>query len=331
MIENRRIAVIIPAYRVGGKIERVISSMPDCVDQVIVVDDASPDDVSPRVEQMAHPKVQLLRHTKNKGVGGATISGMKAALEWGADILVKCDGDGQMEPEHIPLLIEPLVSGLAEYAKGSRFQHYDALRTMPKCRFLGNVCLTFLTKMAAGYWNVLDPVNGFIAVRADVLKRLNLNAIAPRYFFEIDMLIRLNILEARVIDVPLPARYGDETSTLSIPHTLVGFPGRLLAGLIRRVFWRYLINDVSPVAVFACFGLLLTGFGVAFGGYHWIHNAIHSIPTPIGTVILAALPTILGFELLLQAVVLDIQNTPRPGGPLPRRIFPPRNIGSGPG
>jgi dolichol-phosphate mannosyltransferase len=320
MIDNHRIAVIIPAYRVSGKIESVISAMPDCIDQVIVVDDASPDDVSRRVAQMAHPKVRLVRHAKNQGVGGATVTGMRAALEWGADILVKCDGDGQMEPEHIPFLIEPLVNGTADYSKGSRFQHYEALRTMPKCRFLGDICLTFLTKMAAGYWNVLDPVNGFIAVRAEVLKRLNLNAIATRYFFEIDMLIRLNILEARVIDVPLPARYEDEPSTLSIPRTIVGFPGRLLAGLIRRVFWRYIIHDVSPVAVFACFGLLLTGFGVTFGGYHWVQNATHSIPTPIGTVILAALPTIIGFELLLQAVVLDIQNTPRPGGPPPRRI-----------
>jgi dolichol-phosphate mannosyltransferase len=320
MIENHRIAVIVPAYRVSGQIESVISAMPDCVDQVIVVDDASPDDVSLRVERMLHPKVRLIRHARNQGVGGATVSGMKAALEWGADILIKCDGDGQMEPAHIPFLVEPLVNVIADYSKGSRFEHFEALRAMPKRRFLGNICLTFLTKMAAGYWNVLDPVNGFIAVRADVLARLNLDAISPRYFFETDMLIRLNILEARVIDVPLPARYGDEHSTLSISRTLIGFPGRLLAGLIRRVFWRYIFYDVSPVAVFACLGLVLTGFGVTFGGYHWIRNAIHAIPTPVGTVILAALPTIIGFELLLQAAVLDIQNTPRPGGPPPRRV-----------
>jgi dolichol-phosphate mannosyltransferase len=320
MIENRRIAVVIPAYRVSGQIEEVLDAMPEGIDRIWIVDDASPDDVAAKVRNLADPRISLIRHEENRGVGGATLSGMKAALDAGADILVKCDGDGQMDPGNIPMLVRPLLDGDADYAKGSRFQHFDALRSMPKRRFIGNIGLTFLTKAASGYWNMLDPVNGFIAVRAEVLRGLNLSDIASRYFFETDMLIRLNILEARVIDVPLPARYGDEHSALSIPRTLIGFPAKLLIGLIRRIFWRYVFYDISPVAVFASLGLAMTSFGVIFGSYHWIRNSMHQFPTPIGTVILAALPTILGFELLLQAIVLDIQNTPRPGGPPPRRI-----------
>jgi glycosyltransferase involved in cell wall biosynthesis len=320
MIENMKIAVVIPAYRVATQIEGVIARMPESIDRIYVVDDASPDDVSARVRRLNNSRLELLHHEKNRGVGGATVTGMQAAINAGFDIVVKCDGDGQMEPGAIPQLILPLLDGSADYAKGSRFQHFRALSAMPKWRFFGNIGLTFLTKMASGYWNMLDPVNGFVAARAETLMSMDLAAVSSRYFFETDMLIRLNILEARVVDVPLPARYADEESALSIPRTLFGFPHKLLSGLMRRIFWRYVFYDVSPVAVFALLGALFGGFGVLFGSYHWIRNAMHGFPTPIGTVILAALPTILGFELLLQAVVLDIQNTPRRGGPPSRRI-----------
>jgi dolichol-phosphate mannosyltransferase len=332
MIEKCRVSVVIPAYKVSGQIGAVIAAMPASIDRIIVVDDASPDDLGTQIEKLKNPRILLIRHEKNQGVGAATISGMRAALNAGADIVVKCDGDGQMDPANIPSLVEPLLHGGVDYTKGSRFQHFEALRSMPKRRFIGNIGLTFLTKAASGYWNMLDPVNGFLAVRAEILRNLNLADISPRYFFETDMLIRLNILEARVMDVPLPARYGDEHSALSIPRIIVGFPARLLAGLIRRIFWRYVFYDVSPVAVFACLGLVMTAFGTLFGSYHWIRNSIHQVPTPIGTVILAALPTIIGFELLLQSIVLDIHNTPRPGGPPPRRIaFLPRDPAAGSG
>lgn len=320
MINGKKIAVAIPAYNVSAQIEGVIARMPVCVDRIYVVDDASPDDVAERVHKLANPRITVLRHTKNRGVGGATVTGMKEALAAGHDLVVKCDGDGQMDPADIPQLLQPLLNGSADHAKGSRFHHFRALNQMPKWRFVGNVGLTFLTKLASGYWNVLDPVNGFLATRAEVLRNLPLAKISRRYFFETDLLIRLNILEARVADVPLPARYGDENSTLSVPRALFFFPPKLLAGLVRRIFWRYLFYDVSPIAIFAALSVIMLGFGVIFGSYEWIKHALAGMPTPIGTVILATLPTIIGFELLLQAIVLDIQNTPRPGGPLPRRI-----------
>ena len=316
MLENKKIAVVVPAYRVAASIGSVLQGMPECVDQIFVVDDASPDDLASSVRVAGDGRVTLLRHERNQGVGGAVVTGFQAAIQAGHDIVVKCDGDGQMDPQEIPRLLQPLLEDTADHVKGSRFHHTRQLRSMPTWRFVGNVGLTFLTKLASGYWNVLDPVNGFLATRVEVLRKIPLARLARGYFFETDFLIRLNIVEARVLDVPLPARYGDETSSLSLTRAFLGFPPRLAAGLARRLFWRYLFYDVSPVAIFGILGTLLFGFGFAFGCVQWARYAWRGIAAPLGTIMVAALPLILGFQLILQAVVLDLQQTPRPG---PRR------------
>jgi len=313
MIEGCSVAVVVPAYRVERQITGVVRGIPGFVDQIIVVDDASPDSTSRVVAALGEPRLKLVRHTVNQGVGGAMASGFRAALEGKSDLVVKCDGDGQMDPRDIENLLRPLLDGRAEYTKGCRFHHLRDLSAMPRVRLGGNIALSLLTKLASGYWHVLDPQNGFVAIRADVLRRLPLGRLARGYFFENDMLVRLNALEARVADVPFPSRYGEETSSLSPGRAVFEFPFRLLAGFFRRVFWRYLFYDVSPVALFFLFGALLFLFGCVFGAYHWIRNAVREIPTPTGTVILAAMPVILGFQLLLQALVLDVQNSPRAG------------------
>ena len=311
MIEGRVVAVVVPAYRVEGQIGPLLERMPALVDVIFVVDDASPDRTSDVVGSSRDPRVVLLRHASNQGVGGAMATGFRAALERKADIVVKCDGDGQMDPDDIATLVRPLLEGRAEYSKGSRFHHFRELARMPRVRLGGNVGLTFLTKLASGYWHVLDPQNGFVAIRADVLRRLPLDRLSRGYFFENDMLIRLNCVEARVADVSLPSRYGDEPSSLRPGRALLEFPVRLVGGFFRRIFWRYLFYDVSPVAVFFFAGAALFLFGSIFGLFHWIENARQNRVTPTGTVIVAAIPVILGFQLLLQALVLDVQNSPR--------------------
>jgi dolichol-phosphate mannosyltransferase len=313
MIDGRTVAVVIPAYRVERAIAGVVREMPDFVDRIIVVDDASPDATSEVVGALREPRLQLVRHSRNQGVGGAMATGFGAALEARSDLVVKCDGDGQMDPRDIEALLRPILAGRAEYSKGCRFHHFRDLSAMPRARLGGNIALTFLTKVASGYWHVLDPQNGFVAIRGDVLRRLPLGRLARGYFFENDMLIRLNALEARVEDVPLPSRYGDETSSLRPGRALVEFPFRLVGGFFRRLFWRYLFHDVSPVAIFFLSGAFLFLFGAIFGAYHWIRNAPRNIPTPTGTVMMAAMPIILGFQLILQALVLDVQNSPRAG------------------
>jgi len=322
-VNGFRIAAVIPAFRVARQIGGVLRRIPACVDSVFVVDDASPDAVAEAVAAVGDPRVTLLRHDANQGVGGAMVTGFRAALADGAGILVKCDGDGQMDPQDIPALIAPLVEGRAEYAKGCRFQHLRDLSVMPRVRLLGNVALTFLTKLASGYWHVLDPQNGFVAVRADFLNRIRYERLSKRYFFENDMLIRLNTIEARVCDVPFPSRYADEPSSLRPGRILFSFPPRLLLGFLRRVLWRYVFFDVSPVAIFLLSGLLLFSWGFGFGLYEWIVNARRGVLTTAGTVMLSAVPLILGFELILQAIVLDVQGSPRPApAPPPGRVPP---------
>lgn len=262
---------------------------------------------------MGLSRVRVVRRSQNEGVGGATVAGMLAALEDEADVVVKCDGDGQMDPRDIPRLVEPIVSGRADHAKGSRLKHFSALRSMPRLRLVGNIGLTFLAKVATGYWNVVDPVNGFVATTAAALRRIPLKRLSRRYFFETDLLGRLNEIGARVEEVPFPARYEGEESSLSIARELFRFPPLLLRCLVRRVFWRYLFYDVSPVAVFGLVGLGLMGFGVAFGLLEWRRHALAGVTTPLGTIMVAALPTILGFQALLQALAWDIQAVPRSG------------------
>jgi dolichol-phosphate mannosyltransferase len=311
MIEGQTVAVILPAYRAEAQISSVLGRIPAFVDRVFVVDDASPDSTGAAAESVRDPRIRVLRHEENQGVGGAMATGFRAALEEGADIVVKCDADGQMNPQDIGALIRPLLDGAAEYSKGCRFHHPSELKTMPTVRRAGNLGLTFLMKLASGYWHILDPQNGFVAIRREVLSRIRIDRLARDYFFENDLLIRLNALEARVADVPLPSRYGDEPSSLKPGRVLLGFPIRLLGGFLRRLFWRYVFYDVSPVSVLVLFGSVLFLFGAIFGAYHWIWGVIHNQPTQTGTVIVAAVPFILGFQLLLQALVLDIQNSPR--------------------
>jgi glycosyltransferase involved in cell wall biosynthesis len=285
--------------------------MPDFVDSIIVVDDCSSDNTAEVARKSGDPRVRVLQPDQNLGVGGATILGYERGLEDGADVLVKMDGDGQMAPEFLGELLDQIVEHGYDYAKGNRFLAGESLAQMPKVRLFGNVALTFMTKLASGYWHVFDPQNGYTAIRARSLKRLNLKRVHRRFFFENDMLVALNFFSSRVSDVAIPSRYGQEISDLNPFKIGLTFPLLLSQRFLRRVYQRYVLRDFSPVALFLFLGFVLFAWGLGFGIYLWVETAITGRPTPTGTIMLALLPLILGFQLLLQAVVLDIQNTPR--------------------
>lgn len=309
---GERIAVVIPAYRVAGQIQRVLAGIPEFVERIIVVEDASPDDTGPLVEAVADPRVTLIRHPVNRGVGGAMKTGFAEAINSGMDIVVKMDGDDQMDPKAMGRLLAPLLAGRADMAKGNRYQDFRSLKKMPTVRIIGNAGLTFMIKMASGYWNMFDPTNGYFAIRTEALARANLDRLPDRYFFESGFLIQLGILGAVVEDVSIPARYGEEHSSLSVMRTLFEFPPRLAWGMMRRVFWRYFVYDFSAVSLFLITGLPLLCWGVWFGLKTWRASAgAEGTPATAGTVMLAAMPVIIGFQLLLQALVVDIQNVPR--------------------
>lgn len=306
------IVTVIPAYRVQDTIASVLKDLPAYIEHIIVVDDASPDSSANLVAAAAQQdsRIVLVRHEKNQGVGGAMVSGFRKALELGAKIIVKLDGDGQMDPAHIPALVTPLALGKADYAKGNRFRDFVSLRNMPIVRRVGNLGLSFLTKAATGYWNIFDPTNGFFAIRAEVLAQLPLEAIDKRYFFETSLLANLYLINAFVVDVPIPARYGNETSHLSIRRSLFEFPLKLFSTLVRRILLKYYIYDFSIISLYIVTSIPLLLFGFIFGAIKWIDYASRNIPAPTGTVMLPTLCVILGIQIMLSAIEIDMKSTP---------------------
>jgi glycosyltransferase involved in cell wall biosynthesis len=317
-----KVAAVIPCYRVGRHIEGVVEQALRHVDVIYVVDDCCPDSTGDLVEKcFSHSgKVQVIRHQTNQGVGGAVISGYAAAKRDAVDIAVKLDGDGQMDPQNIPALIAPILAGTADYTKGNRFFNIGFLRQMPAIRVMGNSTLSFVNKISSGYWNIMDPTNGFTAIHATALAALDLDKIANRYFFESDMLFRLNIIRAVVRDVPMPAIYGDEESNLKIGKILFDFPGRYLKNFVKRFFYNYVLRDMNIGSIETLIGTVLVVGGLVYGITNWISSGIQDMATPVGTVMLATLPIILGSQLLLSAVAYDIYNVP--SEPLQKIKFP---------
>ncbi|MCM0034314.1 MAG: glycosyltransferase family 2 protein [Burkholderiaceae bacterium] len=315
MFENKdewRVAVVIPAYRVTQHISEVIHGIPESVWGIYVVDDACPDKTGKYVESViTDPRVRVLYQPINQGVGGAVMAGYQAALADNADIIVKVDGDGQMDPALIADFIAPIISGEADYTKGNRFYDLEKIRSMPGVRIFGNAVLSLLTKLSSGYWNLFDPTNGYTAIHADACKHLPFHKISKRYFFETDMLFRLNTLRAMVVDVPMDAKYGEETSHLKISKIMGEFLYKHTRNFGKRIFYNYFLRDLSLASIQLVLGLLLTFFGVVFGGYQWLISADVGIPASAGTVMVAAMPLLIGLQLILSFIGYDIASVPR--------------------
>lgn len=303
------IGVAIPAYQVCDQLAEVVGAVPEYVDHIVIVNDASADgtaDVAATLSQ--NPRVQVVTHQVNGGVGAAVMTGFHELMQRGCQILVKLDGDGQMDPTLIGRLVDPLIDGWADYAKGNRLSARADIVGMPTTRLAGSVILTFLTKIASGYWQTLDPQNGFVAVTGDAFERLDGRLIDKRYFFENSMLIALNMISARCMDIRMAAAYGDERSNMSIWRILCAFPPRLVRGFVRRVLGRYLLMDFSPVFPLLTIGTLMLVAGAAWGSYQWWLSVVTGHIATTGTVMLAVLPLFSGLQMVLQALVLDIEH-----------------------
>jgi dolichol-phosphate mannosyltransferase len=306
------IVAVIPCYRVEREIQSVLQEVPSYIKHIVVVDDASPDSTRDLVTASAKidARILLMRHASNQGVGGAMITGYKKALELGAQVVVKIDGDGQMDLDHLPVLLKPLIEGKADYTKGNRFRDFKSLQQMPFIRRVGNMGLAFLAKAATGYWNMFDPTNGFNAIRSEVLAQLPLDKIDHTYYFETSMLANLYLIGAVVKDVPMPARYKGEVSSLLIHRILFEFPEKLFATFLRRLVLKNFIYDFSMGTIYLATGLPLLIFGLIFGIYKWIQYASIGIPAPTGTVMLPTLSVLLAIQLLLSAIEIDLRSVP---------------------
>ena len=316
------IAVVIPCYKVKKHILGVISGIGEYCTKIYVVDDACPEDTGAWVTQNCQdPRVVVLRNSENLGVGGAVMHGYQAALSDGMEIFVKVDGDGQMDPALIPYFVAPIISGDADYTKGNRFYDLERIGQMPKLRLFGNAVLSFMTKLSSGYWDLFDPTNGYTAIHHETAKHLPFAKISNRYFFETDMLFRLNTLRAVVVDIPMDAKYDDEVSNLKINKVVTEFIGKHLRNFSKRIFYNYYLRDMSLASFELPLGCLMVVFGIVFGGFHWWNSLQEGGNTPVGTVMLASLPLLLGTQFILAFFGHDIASVPRRPLQVKRRQF----------
>lgn len=306
-----QIAVVIPCYRVRDHILGVIDRIDRQVAMIYVVDDCCPQETGRFIaENCRDNRVRVLFNPENLGVGGAVCTGYRQAMADNQDIVVKIDGDGQMDPGMIPKFIRPIVEGKADYTKGNRFFYLSSLTGMPWIRIFGNGVLSLVSKAASGYWNIMDPTNGFTAIHRKSLDLLPLSSLDRDYFFESDMLFRLGTIRAVVRDIQMDAVYGDEQSNLSIGRAFFRFPLLYARCFAKRIFYNYYLRDFNIASIELLTGSLLLGFGIVFGAYHWHLSATTGQYASTGTVMLATLPVILGVQLLLNALNYDLSNVP---------------------
>lgn len=306
------IGVVIPSYKVTKHILDVISGIGPEVSKIYVVDDACPEASGKLVSTKCKDKrVQVLSHEVNQGVGGAVLTGYAKGLEDGMDIMVKIDGDGQMDPSLLPSIIAPIVSGRADYAKGNRFDTLESLEQMPKIRIFGNAVLSLMSKISTGYWNITDPTNGYTAIHRSILGQLPMEKVHKRFFFESDMLYRLAVMRAVVWDVPIAASYGDETSNLKIGKVLWEFPRRHFANHLKRIFYAYYLRELNIASFELPLGIAMMLFGSVTGIARISQSLLGAGAASAGTVMISAVPIILGFQLLLAFLSYDIASTPK--------------------
>lgn len=321
--EPSLIAVVIPCYRVSAQILKVIDGIGPEVSAIYAVDDFCPENTGKMIAAKSNdPRVRIINHVGNQGVGGAVVTGYFAALADGMDVIVKIDGDGQMDPSLISTFIAPILSGEADYTKGNRFFSLEQLYGMPRIRLFGNAALSLLTKLSSGYWNVFDPTNGFTAISSNVAKSLPLDKISRRYFFETDMLFRLGTLRAVVVDIPMDARYANEKSGLKIGKVIPEFLLKHIQNTLKRIFYNYYLRDMSVASIELPLGIILFLFGCYYGIDTWILSAASGTFASAGKVMLSALPVIAGIQLLLSVLAYDVANVPNK--PIHRKLNIPQ-------
>jgi len=311
-VKQPRVAVVIPCHRVRERVVSVIERIPASCGRIVVVDDACPERSGEHVAaQVKDERVQVLFNDENLGVGGATLRGFAHAAEDGADILVKMDGDGQMDPRLLPLFTAPLAEGRADYAKGNRFHDLEGLKDMPWPRLLGNAVFSFFAKLSTGYWNIFDPNNGYLALNAAVFRALPGGKIDRGYFFESDLLFRLGLLRAVVCDVPMRSRYAGEVSGIRAVREAPLFLFKHIRNLFKRIAYNYFLRDFNLASIELVLGGALLIFGLSFGAVKWMESAEAMMTTPVGTIMLSALSIILGSQFLLAFINYDVQMVPR--------------------
>ncbi|BCS94695.1 hypothetical protein DSLASN_03270 [Desulfoluna limicola] len=306
------ICLVLPCYQTRESILPLLEKVGLEIDWVILVDDGCPEKTGVyAIDNSSDSRLVLVEHGENRGVGAAVVSGFRKAIELHADIIVRIDSDGQMDPSLIPQFIQPLRGGLADFAKGNRFWSPETMSGMPAIRLIGNVILSFISKVSSGYWSLMDPNNGFFAIHAAVVRKLDLKKLDNRYFFESDLLFRLNTVKAVGIDIPMYSVYQGEKSNLNPAKSSIEFLVKHIRNIVKRVVYNYFVRDFNAASLQMVIGLFLLCSGTTYGCVNWAYFSSHGTYASSGTVMLAALPILLGFQLLLSALQQDINSEPK--------------------
>lgn len=308
MIGHKKVGVVIPCYKVKEKVLSVIETLPSFIDKIIAVDDCCPENSGDWILQNSKDsRVQVLKHSTNQGVGGAVVTGYQYAIKNDLDVIVKMDGDGQMDPKLLTFFIEPIIQDHCDYTKGNRFFWIDGLKEMPLIRLFGNSILSFVNKISSGYWDIMDPTNGYTAISSKMLAHIQTEKLEKRYFFESDVLFRLGLNKARVMDIPMEAKYEDEKSNLNISHTAITFPLKYLTRIFKRIFYQYFLRDFNAGSISLLFSIPCLSFGTIFGIHKWIRALELNRPTPNGTLFIIAILLLSGMQLFLSFLQFDTQ------------------------
>ena len=307
MISSMEVIAVIPAYRSSKTIVDVVKVALKWVDLIIVVDDACPEKTGDFVKSL--DRVVLITRPVNGGVGAATKDGIEKALEFGPSVILKLDSDGQMDPNLIPTLVDPILKEKADYAKGTRFDSPEDLEGMPAVRLIGNAILSLITKFSSGYWTVNDPTNGFVAMSREIADNLSWGKIDNRYFFESDLLFRIRLLGARVAQFAMRSNYGTETSSLRPFRVVVPFMWKHVRNQVKRHVYMYFVKEWNQGTIYlvASFAALITG--VSAGIHAFFQSQLGPVGT--GTSVLASIGFILWVQLIAQFFTVEANSEPR--------------------
>jgi glycosyltransferase involved in cell wall biosynthesis len=307
-LDGKRVAVVVPAHDEEALIGATLATIPELVDRVYVVDDHSQDATAARAQEAGDPRVEVISHAQNEGVGAAIITGYRRALAEGIDVVAVMAADGQMDPADLEAIAGPVARGEVDYAKANRLFTGQAWQLMPRHRYLGNAVLSMLTKIASGYWHVADSQSGYTAISREMLERLDLDRIYRRYGFPNDMLVHLNVWNARVRDLPSRPIYGQgERSGIKLSRVVPSIAWLLLKGFFWRLREKYVIRDFHPLVFFYVFGILLTLAGLVLGVVETVLRLMgNELTTP--TMILVALLLISGSQFTLFAMWFDMES-----------------------
>ena len=308
MYKNLVIAVAVPAYNEERLIEKTLSTIPNYVDHIVVVNDASKDDTFKKIQsyKKRDDRIFLINNKVNGGIGYSLKKAIRKGVELGADKVAVMAGDAQMDPNQLQNLLSEMEIKNLDFIKANRFLHLDELKSMPFYRRLGNVIVTILTKFATGYYSIFDTQNGYVVYSKDIIERMQWGMVGNRYEFENTVLIALSIANAKISDYPIPAHYGEEKSTIKLFSTTLRVLKVLFKGFWQRIYYKYVLYNFHPIALFLFGGLLLTSLGFIIGAWVLAEKTLNMVSPTSGTVMLIVLPLILGIQMLLTALILDV-------------------------